>query len=106
MQQPLTIALSYAAAGWPVFPCRPKEGHDPQTGEIIPEKSPLVGNGFRGASTTPRIVNARWASNPDAAVGIPTGEKIGAWVLDLDIKPNANGHEWLAAMEDKHGPLP
>lgn len=102
----LNLALSYAAQGWPVFPVRSTESADPQTGEIMPEKSPLTARGFRDATTTTRIINARWNTHPDAAIGIPTGEKIGAWVLDLDVKQNANGHEWLAAMEDLHGALP
>lgn len=99
-------ALSYAANGWPVFPCRPADAYDPETGEVLPEKAPLISNGFRGATLNERVITELWKRNPGALVGVPTGERIGAWVLDLDVKPNANGHEWLAVQEDIHGPLP
>lgn len=106
VQTPLDIALSYAANDWPVFPCRHEEDYDKATGEVLPEKSPLIGNGFRGATKNERIIKALWGNHKKAAVGIPTGEKIGAWVLDLDVKPTANGHDWLAEKEAAHGPLP
>lgn len=106
MNTPLDLALSYAANGWPVFPCRHEEDYDRSTGEVLPEKAPLISNGFRGATTTERIIRALWGNHPHAAIGIPTGEKIGAWVLDLDVKPSANGHDWLAEQEEKHGALP
>ena len=100
------LPLSYAASGWPVFPCRPADEYDPETGEVLPEKAPLISNGFRGATLNERVITELWKRNPGALVGVPTGERIGAWVLDLDVKPNANGHEWLAVQEDIHGPLP
>lgn len=100
------LPLSYASQGWPVFPCRPADDYDADTGEVLPEKAPLISNGFRGATLNTRVITELWKRNPGALVGIPTGERIGAWVLDLDVKANANGHEWLEAMEDLHGSLP
>lgn len=107
----LDLALSYAAAGWPVFTCRPatEEVVDPATGEITTktEKSPYTVFGLKDATRNERIIRRWWQDNPDAIVGIPTGEKIGAWVLDLDNKPGiGNGLEWLEAMESIHGDLP
>lgn len=102
----LALALSYAARGWPCFPCRPADDFDPETGEVLPEKAPLISNGFRGATTNERVIRELWKRNPGALVGIPTGERTNVWVLDLDVKTNANGHEWLEAMEDAHGDLP
>lgn len=104
---PLNTALAYNAAAIPIFPCRAKEEIDPHTGEALAPKTPYTSNGLRGASTNTRIIQEWWRRTPDAMVGMPTGRPLNAWVLDLDIKPGVgDGHEWLAAMEDLHGPLP
>ncbi|MDI6028324.1 bifunctional DNA primase/polymerase [Corticibacterium sp. UT-5YL-CI-8] len=103
----LSTALSFAAQGWPVFPCRPADAFDPATGEVLPEKAPLISNGFRGATLNERVIGELWKRNPGSLVGVPTGERINAWVLDIDVKTNGtNGFEWLEAMEDTHGALP
>ncbi len=67
-----SAALDHAARGWPVFPCNPET------------KSPLTSHGFKDASTDPKVINAWWARWPEAMIGVPTGEAIGAWVLDVD----------------------
>ena len=103
---PLERALEYAAQGWPVFPCRSADEFDSDTGEVLPEKSPLISNGFRGATLNERLIRELWKRNPDAVIGVPTGERIDAWVLDLDLKTNANGREWLAEIEAANDPLP
>jgi len=106
-ESPLCLALSYIARGWPVFPARAKEEMDPNTGEFLAPKTPYTPNGFRGASKTERIIREWWKRQPDAMTAVPTGAPIGAWVLDLDIKPGiGDGHDWLADMEAKHGALP
>ncbi len=111
MQTPLELAQHYVAQGWPVFPCRShaEEHVDQATGEIVTlgEKTPLTPNGFKGATRFPRIIERWWSDWPDAAVGLPTGEKTGFFALDIDNKPGgANGFDWLAEMEAEHGPLP
>ncbi len=111
MQTPLELAQHYVAQGWPVFPCRShaEEHVDQATGEIITlgEKTPLTPNGFKGATRFPRIIERWWSDWPDAAVGLPTGEKTSFFALDIDNKPGgANGFDWLAEMEAEHGPLP
>ncbi|OOO22718.1 bifunctional DNA primase/polymerase [Agrobacterium pusense] len=111
MQTPLELAQHYVAQGWPVFPCRSRaeEYVDQATGEIITlgEKTPLTPNGFKGATRFPRIIERWWSDWPDAAVGLPTGEKTGFFALDIDNKPGgANGFDWLTEMEAEHGPLP
>lgn len=111
MQTPLELAQHYVAQGWPVFPCRSRaeENVDQATGEVITlgEKTPLTPNGFKGATRFPRIIERWWSDWPDAAVGLPTGEKTGFFALDIDNKPGgANGFDWLAEMEAEHGPLP
>ncbi|MEZ0212459.1 MAG: bifunctional DNA primase/polymerase [Xanthobacteraceae bacterium] len=106
----LDLALEYVARGWPVFPCRERaeDVPDPHTGELelLNVKTPYVSNGFRGASVTDRVVRRYWADHPEAMVGVPTGAKIGAWVLDIDVKVGVDGYETLAALEAEHGPLP
>lgn len=111
MQTPLELAQHYVAQGWPVFPCRShaEEHVDQATGELVTlgEKTPLTPNGFKGATRFPRIIERWWSDWPDAAVGLPTGEKTGFFALDIDNKPGgANGFDWLAEMEAEHGPLP
>lgn len=102
----LDLALSYAAQGWPVFPCRNADYYDENTGEVYSEKSPLVSNGFKGATINERVIRELWKRNPSALVGVPTGERSGFWVLDVDVPPkHEDGRPWLAAMEAEHGPL-
>lgn len=106
---PLNLALNYISeTGWGVFPCRPADDFDHVTGEIYSAKSPLTSNGLRGASKNERIVR-EWFENryPSALIGSPTGEAMGAWVLDVDVKPGVgDGFEWVRDMEDLHGKLP
>lgn len=103
----LDLALAYSQQGWPVFPVRSGEEYDEYTGEIYGAKTPLVSNGFRGATLNERIIRELWKRNPGAAIGVPTGSKINAWVLDVDNKPGgSNGFDWLLEMEAEHGPLP
>lgn len=115
--QPLDIALSYTARGWPCFPCRHKDEeatdrvtgqtkYDPETGEveILKVKTPITDSGFKAATRFEHIIRRWWFDNPDAMIGIPTGEKIGAWVLDVD--PRHDGHLTLEALEEEHEPLP
>lgn len=107
MTTPLELALSYNARGWPVFPARAKEEYDEHTGEVLSPKTPYTSNGLRGATKSERIIREWWRRTPDAMVAVPTGAAIDAWVLDLDRKPGVgDGHDWLADMEAKHGPLP
>lgn len=74
---PADLALSLAEAGTPVFPCRPKN------------KRPYTSNGFKGASVFRHVVERYWTDWPDALVGIPTGERTGVWVLDMDAHKGA-----------------
>ncbi|MBO9194344.1 bifunctional DNA primase/polymerase [Rhizobium sp. 16-449-1b] len=114
---PKDLALSYIAMDVPVFPCRAadevSENYDHTTGEfeVLKAKTPLVSNGFKGASKNRRVTGILWDRNPTAMVGIPTGEQLGAWVLDVDVHKDddgkvINGYETLAALEEKHGALP
>jgi hypothetical protein len=75
-----------------VFPCEPGG------------KRPLTYNGFWDASADPRRVESWWSRWPAANLGVPTGERSGLLVLDVD--PASGGPESLAALERVHGPLP
>src|SRR5690348_7124957 len=109
---PLDLALSYSSHGIPVFPCRAEDEvtdqFDPETGEVVvfKAKTPLVSNGFKGATLNTRIINTLWSRHPNAMVGIPTGEQLGAWVLDIDVHGETSGYPALAALEEKYGKLP
>jgi hypothetical protein len=85
-------ALAYARRGVPVFPCEPGA------------KRPLTRNGHWDATTDPRIIERWWKRWPSANVGIPTGEKSGVVVLDMDL--DAGGLESLAMLEGASVPAP
>lgn len=86
----LEAALQYPKNGWAVFPCNM-------------EKRPITKNGFYDATCDPEVISDWWTCNPDALIGCPTGEKIGLWVLDVDLP---DGPETLASLEAENGPLP
>lgn len=105
------VARSYISAGIPVFPCREEnqEGFDQSTGEFVTfsEKSPYTSNGLKGATRSSRIIDILFGDKHQGAlIGVPTGEPLGAWVLDLDRHGDRDGHKWLAEMESVHGALP
>lgn len=80
--------LGYAARGKPTFPV------------LRGGKTPLIKDWPNEASTDPRKINMwryRW---PLANVGMPTGERSGVWVLDVDSL------EALEELEREHGRLP
>src|SRR5215218_4202398 len=83
----LRAALEYAEHGWPVFPC--KQGG----------KEPLTRRGHLDASTDPRQIHLWWNRWPGANIGIPTGQRSGLLVLDVDQPAG------LDALEAEHGKL-
>jgi Bifunctional DNA primase/polymerase, N-terminal/Primase C terminal 1 (PriCT-1) len=84
------MAVRYAERGLPVFPVR--------------GKLPLTEHGFKDASTDVDTIRGWYERWPDANVAIPTGPASGLVVLDVD--PRHDGGKSLAALEEKHGPLP
>jgi len=86
----LATALRYAAAGWPVFPCKPGS------------KAPATRYGFKDATTDPSRIRAWWASCPTFNVAIATGAP-GPDVLDVDVKPEGSG--WAAFNQLKRAGL-
>lgn len=82
----LAVALDHAAAGRPVFPCRPDN------------KRPLTDHGFKDASCNPEKIRRWWHDHPDAIPAIPMGRASGLAVLDLDVKDGKDGVAELRAL--------
>jgi hypothetical protein len=84
-------ALVYAARGVPVFPC--------ESGG----KRPLTAEGFLEATTEEARIREWWARWPNANVAIPTGERSGLLVLDVDA---GEGTDSMALLELSRGQPP
>jgi putative DNA primase/helicase len=95
----LDAALYHAQAGRPVFPCSPTDKRP-----AIPKAA--GGSGFKDATTDEAQIRAWWARYPDAVPGMPTGARVGVWVLDVDDKPGKTGRETLARLVAAFGALP
>ncbi len=112
MNQMLSAAMKYAAAGWPVLPLwwRTPSGWC-ACGRAACEKSigkhPLsraVPRGVNDATCDDGIIRAWWGRFPDGNVGIQTGAPSGLVVLDVD--PRNGGAESLAELEQRIGEMP
>lgn len=77
-------ALTYGAAGIPVFPCVPGG------------KTPLTENGFYAATTDPGQIAAWWVWRPNANIGARTG--ITHDVLDIDVHATGMGYPTVRAL--------
>jgi len=71
----LQAALELAKNGYSVFPCKP-------------DKTPYV-KWKTEATTDAKIISDWWVTFPDAMIGLPTGEKNGLFVVDLDVDKNS-----------------
>ena len=69
----LDAALSYAARGWQVFPCKPRG------------KEPLTLHGLKEATRGPEQIDTWWRKWPEANIAIATGPASGIFVVDLDF---------------------
>lgn len=76
----LAAALDFAAAGRPVFPCRPGA------------KEPATHHGKDDATTRESLIRDWWRMKPHANVAIATGSPA-VDVLDVDVKPDGSGFE-------------
>ncbi len=78
-QDNLTIALKLAKAGLPIFPARGSN------------KRPHVKDWPNVATTDAAQLRRWWGRWPDAMPAIPTGERSGIAVLDIDMKDGKDG---------------
>jgi hypothetical protein len=74
----LNSARAYAAGGIPVFPCKS-------------DKSPLTRHGHNDATCDAKQIVRLWTEWPDALIAIPTGERSGQAVIDIDLKNGKDG---------------
>ena len=95
-QSILLAGLKVISKGKSVFPC------------VAGGKSPLTKHGFLDATTDAaalRLWSKKW---PDANLAIPTGERNGLLVLDIDmdLAKGKNGEASLSNLTAKYGQLP
>jgi hypothetical protein len=87
-------ALTYAAAGLPVFPQNA-------------DGSPLTPHGFHDATVDPEQIKRWWTVHPQALIGMPTGAATGIFVVDLDRKEyGKDGVETWRKLTERHGGAP
>jgi hypothetical protein len=80
------IALGLAARGRPVFPCDPFTKRPLTARDKDEAGNPISGTGgLKKATVDLDQIKRWWADHPAAMVGLPTGEPIGVWVLEIDI---------------------
>ncbi len=99
--------MEYARRGWPVFACWGVEP-DGRCGCRTPEchatgKHPIW-VGSTGATLDGHLIEKWWSERPSANVAIRTGD--GLAVVDLDLKPERDGFQSWASLQDYHGKAP
>jgi Bifunctional DNA primase/polymerase, N-terminal/Primase C terminal 1 (PriCT-1) len=87
----IRTALTLAARGLCVFPCRPRE------------KLPATPRGCLDASKDPSMIRHWWGLNPHYNLAIATGTASGIFVVDID---GADGERELRRLEVEYGTLP
>ncbi len=91
----LQAALAYAARGWPVFPCSPRDKRPLVPADKDAAGKPIKGTGgLKKASIDPDQITAWWMRWPRAMIGVAMGGN-GLFVLDFDPRTDADtGEEW------------
>jgi len=105
MKGQLAGALSYAARGWPVFPCHTIRDDACTCGNAdcdAPGKHPLTEHGFKNATADKAITFKWWGQKPDANIAGATGPSFG---LAIDVDADKGGDESLHDLEREHGEL-
>lgn len=116
----LDAALVYAAAGWPVFPCNPTQDAPGTPAAKRRGKKPLVAGadkdeygkpipktgGLWRATTDEAQIRQWWGKYPKALIGVPTGARIGLFVVDLDPRDSECVDEVRQRLETAVGPMP
>ena len=78
----MSIGSVAAKLGVPVFPC-------------AEDKRPITANGFKAATTDPASIIAAFDRPGAALIGVPTGEISNTVVIDVDIRSDRTGMDWL-----------
>ena len=108
MNEKLKYALEYSKLGWHVIPL-----HSISNGACTcargkacaaKGKHPLFKGWSDNAATSEEDITSRWTKNPNANIGIATGNKSGILVLDVD--PRHEGDKTLKELERQYGILP
>jgi hypothetical protein len=84
-------ALALARRGWWIFPCRPRD------------KLPATPHGFKDATTDADTIAHWWRQQPEANIGVATGQRSGVFVVDVD---GADAEAELRKLEAQYGALP
>lgn len=93
----LTAALAYAAQGFHVFPCEPRDKRPLGT---------LVPHGVKQATVDPQTIARWWTREPEANIGIAIGVGVLVSTRVLDIDPKHGGDRVLAQLLAQHDWLP
>jgi hypothetical protein len=107
---PLEAALAYARRGKPIFPISPLNKR-PLVGRLNDtEGNPIEGSGgLYRATTDEAVLREWWEKFPNAMPGMPTGERSGVVVVDLDLPKTddgPDGHATWAKLQEIHGRAP
>lgn len=86
----LSTAKAYATRGWAVFPL------------VFRGKTPATANGFKDAVTDHAQIDALWAGQAQAGIGIATGAS-DLLVVDIDTKDGKQGQESWDALCEQYG---
>ena len=87
----LDVALSWARAGLPVFPCNPVD------------KSPLTPHGFKDATKDEEPIRESFTRHPDALIATPMGATTNMVGIDVDVKNNRNGMQSIKELQQQYG---
>lgn len=103
----LEAALAYALRlGLPIFPVHGLKGQACDCGHLeckSPGKHPYTPRGLHDASSEEGIIREWWAHWPNANIGMPTGERSGIFVMDIDLP---DGETSLAMLIEANGATP
>lgn len=92
----LSLALTYAACGVVIFPCREADG----SGGSV--KAPYIDGGWHRATSETAQIRAWWRSWPHATIGLPC-RKNGIVAIDADRHGATDGVAALLALCQRHG---
>lgn len=103
----LEAALAYALRlGLPIFPVHGLRGKVCDCGNVdchSPGKHPYTPQGLKDASNEEGIIREWWLRWPNANIGMPTGERSGIFVMDIDLP---DGETSLATLIETNGATP